>query len=86
VTRILYVEDNDNDIYMLKCGSDYWTGDPLVNTHRIRINTILKGATPGELPMQAPVKFELAINLKAAKALGLTVPDQLLALADEIIE
>ena len=75
----------------------YWVGDGGLVSYGIDqidlyrrvptyIDRILKGAKPAELPVQLPTRFELAVNLKTAKALGLTIPESFLLRADGVIE
>jgi putative ABC transport system substrate-binding protein len=75
--------------YFTAAGGLISYGPDLVDQFRLAasyVDRILKGEKPADLPVQLPTRYMLVINLKTAKALGLTVPDKLLALADEVIE
>jgi putative ABC transport system substrate-binding protein len=75
--------------YFITAGGFFSYGADVVDMFRRSasyVDRILRGANPAGLPVQAPTKFELVVNLKTAKALGLTIPQSLLATADEVIE
>ena len=83
VPAVYYLSSFARDGGLLSYGVDLFDQLRQAATY---VDRILRGAKPGDLPVQFPVKYEMAVNLKTAKALGLTVPQSILLRADEVIE
>jgi putative ABC transport system substrate-binding protein len=83
VPAVYHVSASARDGGLLSYGPDI---DDLYRRTPAYVDRILRGEKPGDLPVQFPTKFEMVVNLKTAKALGLTVPQSILLRADEVIE
>ena len=82
VPSIYWIKDFPDDGGLMSYGP---SNDDLFRRSAGYVDRILKGAKPSDLPIEQPTKFELVVNLRAAKALGLTVPESILLRADEVI-
>jgi putative tryptophan/tyrosine transport system substrate-binding protein len=83
VPAVYQTPDNAREGGLLSYGADF---RELFHRAAVYVDKILRGAKPSQLPVQMPTKFIMVINLKTAKALGITVPPSILATADEVIE